>query len=282
MFRTYRAPVAIVAAVAAIAVPAAVEAHRAWILPSATVLSGNDAWVTFDAAVANELFYFDHQPLRGDFTATAPDGSTVAVENQTTGRYRTSFDLHLTQQGTYRIASVRDGVMGSYMLNGERQRLPRGLSAAAAQAAIPAGATDVQIMETSARTEAFVTLGEPTTANLAPTGRGIELVPVTHPNDLYAGEAATFQFLLDGQPLANQNLTILPGGSRYRDHTAEITATTDAEGKVTITWPEAGMYWLSINNGPAREGGEGPGQQPPEPASGRRASYVAVLEVLPA
>lgn len=33
-------------AAALVAVPLAVEAHRAWMLPSATVLSGDEAWVT--------------------------------------------------------------------------------------------------------------------------------------------------------------------------------------------------------------------------------------------
>ena len=35
-------------------------AHRQWVLPSSTVLSAADPWVTVDAAVSNELFYFDH------------------------------------------------------------------------------------------------------------------------------------------------------------------------------------------------------------------------------
>lgn len=38
--------------------PTIAEAHRAWMLPSATVLSGDDPWVTVDAAISNDLFYF--------------------------------------------------------------------------------------------------------------------------------------------------------------------------------------------------------------------------------
>ena len=30
----------------------AAQAHRSWMLPSATVLSGDDVWVTVDAAVS--------------------------------------------------------------------------------------------------------------------------------------------------------------------------------------------------------------------------------------
>ena len=42
------------------------QAHRAWLLPSATVLSGTDSWITVDAAISNDLFYFEHHPLQLD------------------------------------------------------------------------------------------------------------------------------------------------------------------------------------------------------------------------
>ena len=44
--------------------PLGAQAHRVWMLPSATVLSGDDVWVTVDAAVSNDLFYFEHFPLQ--------------------------------------------------------------------------------------------------------------------------------------------------------------------------------------------------------------------------
>ncbi|MFZ5746527.1 MAG: DUF4198 domain-containing protein [Pseudomonadota bacterium] len=276
--------IAIYAAAAATvaSVPIAVQAHRMWMLPSSTVLSGDEAWVTVDAAVSNELFYFDHQPLRGEPSVTAPDGTATAVENYATGRYRSTFDLHLTQQGTYKIAYVRDAVMGSYTLNGEEKRLPRGLDAAKAKEAIPASATDVRLMEMSARNEIFVTLGAPTNTVFKPTGKGIELVPVTHPNDLFAGEAATFQFLLDGKPAANMTVTVIPGGIRYRDQLNQMVLKTDTDGKVSITWPTPGMYWLNVSpEGEHAEGEEGKPQGPRQaPPSGRRVSYTTTLEVL--
>src|SRR5690606_38555813 len=82
-------PATIAAATLAV-VPA--SAHRQWMLPSATVLSGDDVWVTVDAAISNDLFYFEHHPLRLDSVkAWAPDGSEAPIENQATGRYRSTF-----------------------------------------------------------------------------------------------------------------------------------------------------------------------------------------------
>lgn len=286
----------IAATLAGIMLSGAAQAHRQWMLPSSTTLSGKDSWVTVDAAVSNDLFYFEHNPMRTDNIAvTQPDGTPGKIENAATGKYRSTFDVHLTQPGTYRVASVSTALMGGYTLNGEQKRLPRGTTKDNLAAAIPAGATNVQTAEASNRNEIFVTLGAPTTTIFKPTGIGIELVPVTHPNDLVSGEAATFQFLLDGKPAAGLKVTIIPGGIRYRDKLGQQDLTTDKDGKLSVTWPEPGMYWLNASLGGGREGGEGgPGAmgggaqgqagapRPPRPAGPpqRRASYITTLEVL--
>ena len=262
---------------AMIAVPA--SAHRQWMMPSSTVLSGDDVWVTVDAAVSNDLFYFEHQPMRLDaLKAWAPDGSEATIENKATGRYRSTFDVHLTQKGTWRIASVVDGVMGSYDLNGKTERLPRGTTTANLAEKIPAGATNVRTAESNNRNEIFVTVGEPTNTLFKPTGKGIELVPVTHPNDLIAGEAFTFQFLLDGKPTADLPVTVIPGGIRYRDQLGQIDTRTGADGKVELTLSEAGMYWVNVTTPQVK--GEGEGPPPADAPPRRRASYVTTLEVL--
>src|SRR3546814_3338603 len=117
------------------------------------------------------------------------------------------------QKGTWSIAAVSDALCGNYVWDGKTERLPRGTTAANLAERVPAGATDVQTAEANNRNEIFVTVGAPTTTLFTPTGKGIELVPVTHPNDLFAGESATFQFLLDGKPAA---------GLRSEEHTSEL------------------------------------------------------------
>ncbi|HTV02800.1 MAG TPA: DUF4198 domain-containing protein [Luteitalea sp.] len=314
------------ALVAAISLPITLHAHRQWLFPSATVLSGSDPWVTVDAAISNDLFYFEHFPMRLDnLVVTAPDGTSAKAENASTGRYRSTFDVHLTQKGTYKIAVANNQVAASYTENGQPKQW-RGTPDAFAKE-VPAGAADLKVSRTSGRVEVFVTSGSPSDTVLKTTGVGLELAPVTHPNDLVAGEAATFAFVLDGKPAANLAVTLIPGGIRYRDTLGEIKATTDKDGKVTVTLPEPGMYWLNASyseGGPTRQGppsapspdGEpqdrqrggpslteqaapqqpptagpraqggpggpgrmGPGNRPIVP--GRRASYVATLEVLP-
>lgn len=262
--------IALLAAIAALAAPLSAQAHRAWLAPTSTVLSGAEAWVGFDAGMSNGVFIADHAAMNlAGLVITAPDGSTVEAENLNRARYRSSFDLHMTQQGTYKIANVSSGLMATYKENGEDKRW-RG-QAADFPAALPAGATDVVATRTASRVETFVTLGAPTDSVFTNPGDGLALIPVTHPNDLVAGEEATFKLTNDGVAASGVEVTIARGGARYRDAPEEITVVTGVDGGFSVTWPEAGMYWL---NASVRT----PAQGDTVAAS---ASYVAVMEVLP-
>jgi len=273
--------------------PLAASAHKQWLIPSQAVVNGEDVWVTFDAAVSNQLFFPDHVPMRLDnVTATAPDGSTVELQNGSTGKYRSTFDVQLQQQGTYRIANVNAGVSA-------RWDTPESLAAKARAEAegkpatgpgarggflrnatpedlatkVPKDAQNLQVTQGIGRVETFVTNGEPNDTALKPTGEGLELAPVTHPNDLFAGEEATFALLLDGKPAAGLEIEIVRGDTRYRNAQEEITVTTGADGRFSVTWPAAGLYWLETSISDDKT-------SLPQ-ATQRRLSYVATFEVLP-
>lgn len=253
--------------------PQAAQAHRAWFLPSETVLSGEDAWITVDAAVSNDLFYANHVPLRTEgVKVTKPDGAAGQIENGSTGKLRSTFDLHLTAPGTWKIDNERTGVNGSYTLNGEQKRLPRGAGADEIGKLIPADATDVKLRENLMRNEFFVTLGAPTETVFTPTGKGLEMVPVTHPNDLVSSEEGVFRFLIDGKPAAGVEATVVLGDSRYSDKPVEVHATANEAGEVRIVWPQPGMYWLEAE---AKDNNVSvPG------ATERGLGYVTTLEVM--
>jgi uncharacterized GH25 family protein len=313
---------------ACLALPA--DAHRAWLMPSATILSDTGSWITVDAAISDALFYFDHNPMRlvgvgtdapggergprgaggpppgappatgataaaapspaaggptagpgpapggaprmmqrQEISILAPDGSSIAPQNGSMGKFRSTFDVPLEKAGTYKLAVVGGGLSASYTLGGEKKRW-RG-TAESLKKDIPADAKDLEVTEQQRRLETFVTAGKPSTEVLKPTGKGLELDPVTHPNDLFAGEAAKFRLLIDGQPAAGARVTVVPGGIRYRDGINEIKTTTGPDGVVSITWPEPGMYWMEavVEDGKAQV----------ENAK-RRASYSATLEVM--
>jgi uncharacterized GH25 family protein len=288
-------PLLALAGLIALASPAL--AHRFWILPSATVLSGEDQWVTFDAAVSNTLFFPDHvaPPLEA-FTVTGPDGQPVEKQNGNKGKFRSTFDVALAKPGTYKVATVREMIIATWK-EGEEAKNFRGSAAEFKTAALD-GKPELKVTESYSRVETFVTSGEPTTDALKPTGKGLEIVfAKTHPNDLFAGEKATFVLHLNGKPAAGIAVTVVKGDDRYRSEVGAIISTTNNQGEFEITWPEAGRFWLNaavgggrgpggppVGGPPKGEGkpaGEKPQGGPPQGEGGPRSAYTATFEVLP-
>lgn len=258
----------------ALLLPLAAPAHKAWLEPSKTELNLNQ-WVTVDAASSTDPFVKDHNAQRLEtLQITAPDGSALTPENPHSGKLRSSFDLQLRQAGTYRIALVNQGLSASWEENGQRKMWPpRGqpFSAEGFAREVPAKADKLKVVAAQRRVETFVTAGKPNDGALKPTGIGLELVAAAGVNDLYADEPARFQLLLDGQPAAGLAVEVIADGVRYRNAVDEISVQTDAEGRFELRWPQPGLYWLSASV---------TDQQAPAPATERRASYTATLEVL--
>lgn len=250
----------------------AAHAHRPFILPSSTIVNGKAPWVSFDAAAASDVFYFDHMPLNvSNLLITAADGSIVKPENLNTGKFRTSFDLPTTLPGTYKISIVNEGVNASYKENGAPKRWRGSVEAFAKE--VPSNAEGLEVSYSQGRIETFVTNGKPSTTALVATGKGLELTPITHPNDLMAGEKAQFRLLIDGKPAANVTVTVIAGGIRYRQKLDEQQFISDQDGKLEIQWQGAGMYWLEATHKD--------GNSKLAAAKERRLSYIATLEVLP-
>ena len=260
---------ALVAATLALAALSA-QAHDLWFKPSSTVLSKSD-WVTIDAAVSNDVFFFNHRPLGlENVKVTGPNGEAVEMKNAHKGELRSVFDFKPEKPGTYRVTMLMNGVMGGYKdANGQPKRVRGSAEEIAKQ--IPVDAKEVHITENVRRMETFVSVGKPSALVL--TGKGLELKPVTHPNDLVASEEATFEFQLDGKPAADLDVELVADGIRYRDGVEPIKLKTDANGVLKVKFPRAGLFWLSA--------GAKDNKTTVAKATERRLGYVATLEVLP-
>ncbi|MES2706534.1 MAG: DUF4198 domain-containing protein [Verrucomicrobiota bacterium] len=249
-------------------------AHRFWIIPSTSVLSGDDQWVTFDAAISNNLFFPNHHaaPLAG-FTVTGPDGKTVEIQNGKEGQVRTTFDVKLTQPGTYKAATVRETLSAVWTENGEQKRW-RGNAATFASEGIK-DKPGVKVSQNVSRVETVVTSGEPSLEALKPTGKGLELVvDKNHPTDLVKGEKVSFLMHFNGKPAAGLKVTLVKGDDRYRNDTGETSVTTNAEGRFEVTFPETGRFWLNATT-------EGEGTKLEGLPVASRSSYTTTVEVLP-
>jgi uncharacterized GH25 family protein len=273
MQRTYLKRTLLALALATVSLSA--SAHRPWLYPQATMVEAKDAWVTIDGAISEGLFDIDHMALKMDSaTVTGPDGVSTPVPAPLMGKQRSSIDLHMVKDGTYKISLVTKSVTASYLAGSETKRF-RGTEEAFAKE-VPANAPELRTIHAHARLETFVTANRPSSGALKPTGVGLEMIPLTGPTELRSGETARWRFQLDGKPLPNHPFSLIPGGVRYRGVLGEIRLSTDAKGEVSVALPAPGMYWLNA---------AWPAVQAKNPAEGpavqRRYSYAATLEVLP-
>lgn len=252
------------------------QAHSLWLLPSETSKGGKGGWVTFDLALSTELFNFDSgAPKLGAIQVAAPNGSFSEVQNAFEGKLRTSFDLEINQPGTYKVFVTNSSLNARWeTADGKRGFWPaRGEKADPAQfsTAVPKDAKNLEVTQSTRRIETFVTLGAPNKDALKPTNQGLELVPVTHPNDLAASEPSEFIFLIDGKPAVGAKIEVVEGGSRYRLSPGEQSYETDKNGRVKILWKKTGIFWL---------GAEYKDNKATKPATVRSGSYSATFEVL--
>jgi len=272
MSRSFIAGAAGLALAGALLLSPAAQAHKRWLLPSHTVVS-EAQWITVDASVSNDIFDVDRPyPLKA-LQAVGPDGKPATVDNRLEGHRRSVFDVQLTQPGSYRLTLPGQSYFLAWQENGEPQRRRGWNGADALLAELPDNAEQVALTETHSRLETFITMGAPNSAALKPSGQGLELQPISHPNDLYDSESAHFRFLVDGEPAQGVDVELVPAGPRYRNSPDHRTLTSDAKGEITIDWPDAGRYYLEA--GFADDRAEHPKAQQ------RRLQYLATFEVLP-
>jgi hypothetical protein len=254
-------------------IAAGASAHRPWIMPTTTFIEAKEPVVTIDGAISDQLFEFDTNALKMDGAmVTDPDGAMAALPAPTLMKFRSSADLKLPKDGTYKISLVSLNTMGSWKVNGEMKRF-RGTEDDFIKQ-VPAGAAEVSRSTTHARIETFVTANKSSMGAFKPTGEGLEMIPLTNPTELRAGETARMRFTLDGKPLANQPFSLIPGTVRYRGVLGELRLVTDAKGEAAIKLPAPNQYFLGMSY--PNEERKGP------PANGsKRYSYTATLAVLP-
>jgi hypothetical protein len=250
----------IAAALFLLASSAMLNAHGRYILPSHTQLSGEDVQhVTLLASISNDFFHPD-MPLMNngggqvnDFLAgvfkyiepsvTLPDGS-IDKDLQWHAFSRQSIaDVSLDLSGTYRVSLVQKP-MPLITFKTEDGSAARVFGS---KDKVPAGATDIVYRVTTSRVDTFITHNNASLVALKATGSGLEMTGETHPNDLFVGETAHFQLLLNGEPVDEKTeVNITHGGTRYRNQRNIMKKETGSLGKFDVVFAQAGMYLLEV------------------------------------
>ncbi len=233
----------------------AAQAHTPYLLPLSFDVTP-DALVVVDAGYAEKFFLSEVNFGDTRFVITTPDGSVLPFGDVHQFKSRTVAEQKLPgAKGTYRLSTgVRLGaIFRSWEQDGKVEVSRDGSKTP------PPGVKLLSHYQSYSISEAYVTAGAPDKRALAPTKQGLEIVPVTHPNDLFTGEKFEFNVLFDGKPLAGQTVDIYRSPMDLgSEHTSE-SAKTDAQGRVAYALTKPGIYLALVRyRGAAPKGAAAP------------------------
>jgi hypothetical protein len=167
-----------------------------------------------------------------------PDGRRDTFDTVQAFRQVTILETDLDEPGTYRLSTgERLGRVG-------RQVLVEGVwTPWGPERDIPVGA-QTRASQTATVADVYVTRGAPTLAALEANVGRIALRPLTHPNDVYLGQPFRLRVLLDGQPVAGQEVEIWREGGAYDEPAFNLRLTTAADGGIETTFDRPGVYLI--------------------------------------
>lgn len=233
------APLAGVLALAALAFSA--SAHTPYLTPGNFAPAAGET-VTLDAAFAETFFVPEVVFDDSEFAVIQPDGGVVSPDTVQRLKTRAVAEHSVSAgNGTYRFSTgPRLGArFRTWEANGKQQ------SSREPDAKVPAGAKMLSDFQSLTLAETYVTVGQPDRAALKPYGKGLEVVPVGHPNDLYVGEKFEFVVHYDGKPLAGHKVEITEAvwTSDRKPQTAVLL--TDTQGHAAFPLDSAGT-WIAL------------------------------------
>lgn len=231
-----------------------VSAHTPFLAP-VSFEPAHDQWVSLDAGFAEVFFQSDVAFDNGNFQVLTPAGQWQAPARLEQFKTRSLVEHQLAEKGTYRFTtgSRFGAVFRFYELNGQRK------ATRDAKEVLPEGAKLVDHYQSVTLAETYITNDKPTTAALKPYGKGLEIVPVTHPSDIYGGDTFKLKVLFDGKPVADKEVSVFSAYDGNEHEKAIAKSTTNSRGETEFSFTGRGVYLLYVRHtAAAPKGAEAP------------------------
>jgi len=232
---------------AAVLAASGAHAHTPYLLPNIFTTSERTAVISADASLTDQMFIPDVPWGRHPVSFTAPDGKVVPIPAADIHQLatRTVIEHKLGKaRGTYRItAGPRTGTpFRTWEIDGktERVRDPK--------VPMPAGAVLKSHSQSISLSEAYVTVGDkPDSGALKARGKGLEIVPSSHPGELFAGDTFAFAVHYDGKPLAGHAVNVVYSNMDFSGSSTRAELKTDAQGRIQHPLAQPGLYIAQVS-----------------------------------
>jgi uncharacterized GH25 family protein len=213
------------------------SAYTAYLMPDEFL--PDDRVVLLHASYAT-TFFTPMRAVGANIAAIEPDGGEGFFSQMEVTSDSTRMAATLYEQGTYRFTTGEQlgrvanmvGVEGNWRELGATETPPEG--------------AEVRTMQTVTVADVFVTLGAPTRTTVDRAIGRLALRPVTHPNQIVAGQGFQVNVTFDGAPFANAALVVYKAGEPEND--LDRYATTDAAGNAMVALDGPGQYILVVRH----------------------------------
>jgi len=236
-----------------IAAPATVHAHTPYLLPSKFEVSARSAVISAEASLTEQFFVPDGNYGAQPFTLTAPDGAVISIPETDIHplAVRTVVEHRLPEAlpGTYRLSAGPrvERISRSWEIDGELKRIRD------PEEVMPEGAVLKSHSQSFSASESYITVGEADSEQVfSARGEGLEIVPISHPGQLQAGQPLELQIYYAGQPLPHHAVDLIAVtdfSGKHSKHSAE----TDDNGHVRYVPAQPGIYLASVRFSPGGE-----------------------------
>ena len=260
------------------ALPVLASAHTAspYILPDVFDTSSANS-VSFQSSITLEKFFVPSFNFKTNYVISTPSGQQKNLAAAAALKKFNVAEFDLNEDGTYRIRTQNaTGNPSKYALVDGRwlrvraNRMPmqnpnqankpaetaktEQLPAAPANNQPPRFVSEdqlpknAQVIEVTNHliAESFVTKGKPS-AIPAASNKGFEVKLLSHPGELYAGEALKAQVLFDGKPIPNLEIDVFKGADSYdlNAQREQPHTKTNNKGEVEIKFEKTGIYLIT-------------------------------------
>ncbi len=206
--------------------------------------------VTVDLSFSETPFRLDHSVSAAGLSVIDPQGKTLRyLGNIYQSAQRTTLDLAISEQGTYTVTyQNQPRYTTSYTVGSQAKKKRLRLNKSDAQSELPNSAKNVVTKKSVTTAIAFITNIRPSKQDFKPTGKGLELVPVTHPSDYVTNDVITMKLYLNGQPLRNATAKLQRSGAQYLASNKPSESVTDANGQLSYQFDQGGLFTLSVKH----------------------------------
>ena len=215
--------------------------HQQWILPNFFYTDRESPWLGMEHTWGDQRFVSGH----GSGTLLSlihPQGWRMGRPSSIfLGQTRTVGEIELREPGTYRIETDRPAqYVAEIEVDGKRTWVSK------SKDQLP-DAKIIQSQHRWSQTVTFVTVKEYTQAVLEATGALLEIVPLTHPNQIFVGKPFAVRVLSRAQSVPDQEVQVY--SEMDSGHDTKLATVTDADGECELIFPSPGRYLLTTNLG---------------------------------